>query len=169
MEIFKDIPGYESIYQVSDLGNVKSLIRTGYNHGIYPFKTKEKMLKQVISTNGKLMVGLYLNKKHKSHQVHQLVAMAFLGHVPNGHSVVVDHIDNNPLNNNLNNIQLISQRENASKDRINCSSKFTGVSWIKNSKKWMATIMIEGKNKSLGMFANEIDAHYAYQNKLSAL
>ena len=53
--------------------------------------------------------------------------MAFFGHVPGGYKIVVDHIDNNRLNNHVSNLQLITQRENSSKDRKNGTSQYTGV------------------------------------------
>jgi hypothetical protein len=168
-EIWKDIPGYENIYQVSSLGNVKSLSRKILNQGLNEFYSKEKILKKHVSTNGKYIVVLRKNNLPKTIQVHQLVAIAFLNHVPNGHKIVVDHIDNNPLNNKLSNLQIITQRENASKDRKNKSSKYTGVSWVNSHNKWYAGIQIKGKSKSLGFYENEIDAHNAYQNKLKEL
>jgi len=117
MEIFKDIPGYEGIYQVSDLGRVKSL---KFN--------KEKILKPGVNNHGYYTVVLCKGKR-KTINVHQLVAMAFLNHEPCGYNgLIVDHKDNNPLNNRLSNLQLISQRENTSKDKKG-SSKYTGVSW----------------------------------------
>ena len=47
------------------------------------------------------------------------------------HKLVVDHINNDPLDNRLENLQLISHRYNLSKDKKGGSSKFTGVSWDK--------------------------------------
>lgn len=168
-EIFKDVPGYEGIYQVSNLANVKSLSRTMYNQGVNPFQSKEKLLKPKLVTNGKLVVRLFLDNKPKTFQIHQLVAMAFLNHTPSGLKIVVDHIDNNPLNNKLNNLQLITQRENASKDRKGGTSKYTGVSWASHAKKWRGMIKIGSNHIFLGYFTNEIDAHFAYQNKLKSI
>jgi hypothetical protein len=109
-EEFRDIPGYEGIYQVSNLGNVKSL---NYNN-----TKKEKFLTNSLDNNMYLRVGLSNNKVLKTIRVHQLVAMAFLGYVRNGKlDVVVDHKDNDKLNNNLNNLQLLSNRNNCIKDK----------------------------------------------------
>lgn len=167
-EVWLDVVEYEGLYKVSNLGNVRSVSRIMYNHGKHPFKSKEKNLKPCMSTAGKLIVGLYKNKMQKMWQIHQLVAMSFLNHIPNGHVIVVDHINNIPTDNRLDNLQLITNRLNASKDRKG-SSKYTGVSWIKKSKKWMSCIMINRKNINLGLYINEIDAHYAYQNKLKQI
>ena len=122
-EIWKDIEGYEGLYQVSDLGRVKSL-KFG----------KERILKQNQTYKGYLVVTLSENGKTKTRNVHVLVAMAFLDHKPDGtQKVVVDHIDNNKNNNTLDNMQLISHRENVSKDRYN-ETGYTGV-YLSHSKK----------------------------------
>lgn len=157
-EIWKDIPNYEGEYQVSTLGNVKSL-KFG----------KEKLLKKTLSKDNYYVVSLYLNSKDKVLKIHQIQAITFFNHIPNGNKMVVDHIDNNPLNNHLDNLQLITQRENSSKDQKNRSSKYVGVSLNKKLNKWVAFIKIDGKQKHLGYFKNEIDAHFSYQNKLNEI
>tara|TARA_R100000541_G_scaffold55115_1_gene63845 strand:+ start:62 stop:568 length:507 start_codon:yes stop_codon:yes gene_type:complete len=166
MEIFTEIKGFED-YEVSNLGRVKSLARIVTTvKGTY--SCKEKILKPTVSGDGYNTVGLYKNGKCKTKKVHQLVAIAFLNHKPNGLKLVVDHIDNNPLNNKLGNLQIISQRNNLSKDKKG-SSKYTGVSWHKPSKKWISHISINGKIGHLGLFVDELEASKAYQNALSKL
>jgi hypothetical protein len=155
-EIWKDIPGYEGIYQVSDLGNVKSL---RFN--------KEKILKPGVNGSGYYTVVLCKGKR-KTKKVHKLVAMAFLNHNPDGYKLVVDHKDNDKLNNILSNLQLISQRENSSKDKKG-TSKHTGVSWDKERNKWKSSISINGKLKNLGRFNCELAAHHAYEKKLDEI
>ena len=160
-EEFRSVPGYEGLYEVSNFGNVKSLGND---------KTrKEKILKPVlVGSIGKYYYGLQLFKDGKREQfnIHILVAMVFLGHVPDGHKIVVDHIDNNKLNNRVSNLQLISQRENSSKDKKNGTSKYVGVTWNKDRDKWVSRITINGKFKYLGYFTSEEEAHEAYQNAL---
>jgi len=162
-EIWKDIPQYEGVYQVSNLGRVRSLDREVVNSNGIVRSLKGKVMSQSTS-GGYLQVGL--NGK-KCKRVHQIVAMAFLGHVPNGHVLVVDHIDENKLNNNLNNLRIVSNRENLS--RRGGSSKYVGVTWCKPNKKWRAQININGRIKNLGNFKNEIDAHNTYQKKLKEI
>jgi len=159
MEIWKDIKGYEGMYQVSDSGRVRSLDRTDCEGN----KRKGKMLKQQNGT-GHLSVGLSLNGKKKSKYIHQLVAVAFLNHTPCGYKLVVDHIDNNPLNNKLSNLQLITHRENVSKDTTSISG-YTGVTKNKNDK-FDARIIIDGKNYALGCFDSAEKASEAYSNSL---
>ena len=157
-EIWKDVPGYEGSYQVSNLGRVKSLKLN-----------KEKILKPGLDRNGYLQVNLCCERKFKAIRVHQLVAMAFLNHEPCGYNgLIVDHKDNDKLNNRLSNLQLISARYNTSKDKKG-SSKYTGVSWSKASNKWLSTIAINGKIKNLGYFSCELAAASAYQKKLAEI
>ncbi len=107
MEIWKDIPNYECIYQVSSLGRVKSL---GNNK-----QKKEKILKSG-ETKGYLQVVLCKNKKPKTKYVHQLVAMAFLNHIPCGHRFEVDHINNIKSDNRVENLQILTHKDNSLKN-----------------------------------------------------
>tara|TARA_R110000796_G_C14284869_1_gene403191 strand:- start:8 stop:493 length:486 start_codon:yes stop_codon:yes gene_type:complete len=160
IEEFRDVVGYEGIYKVSNLGGVKSL---KFN--------REKTLKLSLNSRGYLNVSLYKEGKQHTHMIHQLVAISFLNHTPNGISIVVDHIDENPLNNRLDNLQLLSHRDNVAKGfkYKGGTSKHTGVSWYKQTNEWMSTIVINGKQKYLGKFACELKAAKAYQDALKAL
>ena len=157
-EQYKDIPEYEGHYQISNLGNIKSLKRNG-----------ERIMNPSIGkTKGYLRVNLFKESKRKSLYIHQLVAIAFLGHKPNGNKLVVDHIDNNKTNNKLENLQVISSRENSSKDqwRHNPSSYFVGVSYSSGKKKWESSICVNGISFYLGCFKNESNAGQEYANAL---
>lgn len=156
-EIFKDIPGYEGLYQVSNLGNVKSL---RFN--------KEKLLKQETKKGYKVFY-LTNDSKTKQKSLHQLVAMAFLNHIPCGHKLVVDHINNDKLDNRVENLQIITNRENSSKDVKNKTSKYTGVSWDKHRGRWSSKIKINGNTINLGRYKCELAAYLAYQDKLKEL
>jgi hypothetical protein len=161
IEIWKDIPKFKN-YQVSNLGNVRSL---NYN------RTKKiKNLKLKINKRGRIAVNLSQNGiRYDNFKVYQLVAMAFLNHKPCGHKVVVDHIDNNKKNNKLYNLQLITQRENSSKDKKNKTSKYTGVCWNKKQKKWQSAIQINNKIKHLGYFVDELEASKIYKKELEKI
>lgn len=165
-EVFKDIPGYENQYQVSNLGNVKSLHRTYLRNGIYPAFKKEIMLKKCIDSTKYYIVTLCKNGKSKTSKVHKLVAMAFLNHEPNGYELVVNHKNFNKLDNRLCNLEIVTARDNCNKKHIKSSSKYTGVTWCKHYKKWKATIFINGRNKHLGYFLNEYEAHLKYEDAL---
>lgn len=167
-EIWKDVLGYEGLYQVSDYGNVKSLSRT-ITKGNITYVTKDKILKQSVDSVGYPYVNLSDYKKQKTFRIHQLVAVAFLNHTPDKHKgLVIDHIDCNKLNNMTTNLQLITNKKNTSKDRKNKTSKYTGVSWHKQSNKWLAQFRENGSVKYLGTFETEEEARDAYnasQNK----
>ena len=158
-EIWKSIPGYKD-YEVSNLGRVRSL-KWG----------RERVLRPGLNKRGYAQVVLNKNGKMKTHRVHQLVAQAFLKHTPDGHKTVVDHIDSDTLNNKLENLRLVTHRENITFGtlKMNKISKYTGVTWHKSSKKWLAQIGINGKQKHLGLFDSEEDAGRAYQEKLNEL
>jgi hypothetical protein len=161
MEIWKPVKDYEGLYEVSSFGRIKSLGND---------KTrKEKILKQNINGNGYFKVCLFKDGISQSISFHQLVAMAFLNHMPCGYKLVVDHINGDKLDNRLENLQVVSQRANVSKSNKLKTSKYIGVSWCKSAKKWTTKIQINSKKKHLGYFTNEEEAHLAYQNKLKEL
>jgi len=164
-EIWKSVPNYEGIYEVSNTGKIKSLERRVKKTSI----VRESMLKPHLHNGRYLRVSLSKKNKRKFYRVHQLVAMAFLGHKPCKYEKVVDHIDNNPLNNNLKNLQIISHRQNCSKDKKNYTSKYVGVNWCSFYKKWRSRIYHNGKTIFLGYFKDEYQAHLAYQKKLKSL
>jgi len=169
IEVFKDIPGYEGMYQVSDLGNVKSLSRVVGGGRSKIRNSKEILLKPSSNNGGYLFVSLTKEFKSKLFTIHRLVAKTFLNHNSTGYGLVVNHKDHNRKNNRLENLEIITQRQNANKKHLKSSSKYTGVCWCKRSKKWISTIKINGNIKFLGYFLNEIDAHNAYQDKLKEL
>jgi hypothetical protein len=153
-EIWKTIEGFGD-YEVSNLGRVKS-----FKFG------KERILKSR-NRNGYLAVDLWKECKRTTKNIHQLVAIAFLNHKVCGMEKVVDHIDMNKTNNNLNNLQIVSFRENVSYKRG--KSEYTGVYWHKDNEKWYSRITINKKSKYLGSFDDENKAHLAYQKALKAL
>lgn len=149
-EEYRDVKGFEGVYQISNLGNVKSLSRLVEWRGVLRPK-KETLLKPSPNSDGYMQVVLNYNKKKKSLKVHQLIAIAFLGHEPCGLDLVVDHINNDKLDNRVENLQLISHRENVSKDKKS-SSGCIGVSWDKSRSKWTVGIRHKGIKVNLGRF-----------------
>lgn len=168
-EIFKDVPGFEGCYQVSNLGRVKSLKRTiNYSDG-RKYTYKSVLLKSSLSTSGYLRVDLFKNQKRTGFNIHQLVAIVFLNHNPNGHKLVVNHINFNKLDNKLSNIEIITSRGNTNQKHLKSTSKYTGVSWYKSRNKWLSSIHYKGEKKYLGHYDSEYDAHNAYQNELKKI
>lgn len=168
-EIWKTIEGFED-YQVSNFGRVKSLSRnvTGKNNSVRILK--EKILKPGVDKLGYLMVILSdKNNKRNTTKVHQLVSIVFLNHKKSGHKLVVNHKDFNRQNNYLDNLEIVTQRENSNRKHIKSSSKYIGVFWDNSRGKWVSKIQINGKSKHLGCFNIEIEASNAYQNKLKEI
>jgi len=155
-EIWKDVPEYEGLYQVSNFGRVKRI-------------TTNKILK--LNKRGFHYLGTSLCKNGvvKSIYIHHLVAKAFLNHKSCGHKYVVDHINDDPTDNRLENLQIVSQRFNTFKTQTKYTSKYKGVSWSKSSNKWTASIWINPKRKYLGSFDCELKAHQAYQDALKKI
>jgi len=169
-EIWRYVPGWEGYYKVSSHGRVKSLARYIRHYSGGERLLKEKILKGGYNIQGTIhFVALQRFGKFKNFTTHILVAMAFHGYLPNRkQDYVVDHIDNNPLNNHKDNLQIITQRENSTKDqfRHNRTSKFVGVHWHKWTKRWRAVIRFSGTQYDLGYFKSETDASEAYQAAL---
>jgi hypothetical protein len=106
MEIWKDIPDYEGLYQASNLGRIKSLERIAKNN----HKIKEKILKPQNNKNGYLSVNLYKNNKMKRKLIHRLVALTFIKNVNN--YLYINHKDKNKNNNCLKNLEWCTQSYN---------------------------------------------------------
>jgi len=159
IEIWKDIPDYEGLYQVSNIGRVRRYV-----------KSKKIYKLNILTINqGYYRKALWKNNSQKLFFVHQLVAITFLNHRPNGMNLVIDHINDNKLDNRVENLQIVTQRFNACKTQGNYSSNYKGVYWNKNEKKWKSQIRINGEKKYLGRFENEYDAHLAYEKALKEL
>lgn len=111
MEIWKDIIGYEGLYQVSNLGNVKSLKKKSINRHGWIRILPELIMIQKISNNGYKRVGLVKNGHQKQISVHRLVTIAFIENKNN--KPCVNHKDGNKLNNNVDNLEWVTISENS--------------------------------------------------------
>lgn len=159
-EVWKDIKGYEGLYQVSNLGRIRNFdkyIHTKLINNEIVLK-KRKIMKQSITWDGYLRVTLTKNKKHKSIKVHRLVAEAF---IPNYNEYPqVNHKDENKLNNCVNNLEWCSNEYNYNygtrKQRASQSKKKMIRQYDKNNnliKEWKGIVDIE---KELGYLRSGI-------------
>lgn len=106
MEEWRDIEGYEGMYQVSTLGRVRSLDRVlGNNH----FQ-QGRMCKLRLKKGGYISVQLCKNSKHHEKNVHRLVAQAFIPNPDN--KPTVNHIDEDKTNNAVSNLEWATHKEN---------------------------------------------------------
>lgn len=89
---------------------------------------------------------------NKLYKAHRLIYMYFNGYTTER----IDHKDNNPLNNNIDNLRLASQSENTLNKSMMSSntSGVKGVSWRRKSKKWTVRVTVDGEYKSFGSYAD---------------
>ncbi len=105
MEIWKDIQGYEGLYQVSNLGNIRSLNRILKDRNGREVNRRSKEIKQNPNTQGYLRVQLKKQGTQKYYFVHRLVAYHFVENPMPERYTVVNHLDFNYLNNKANNLE----------------------------------------------------------------
>lgn len=137
--VWKDIPGFEGIYQVSNTGQIRSLNYRG-NAG------KTKILKQHTDKDGYKRVNLYKDSKGKTYKVHRLVAQAF---IPNPNNLPeVNHKDENKTNNVVWNLEFCTREYNNNYGSHNekVSKAMKGIQRTQETKKKMSKAK-KGKNK----------------------
>lgn len=139
MEEWKQIKDYSN-YSVSNKGNVRN-------------NKTNRTLKFGLSGNSIKYhrVNLYNSNGMRGWNVHQLVYQAFNGKLLNGY--VIDHIDNNPLNNLPENLKQITNRENVYKYSLN-----KGIVWDKNRNKWLVRIKHNNKSNYVGRYSDKNEA-----------
>lgn len=129
-EIWKDIPGYEGYYQISNLGRVKSLPKKRNNNNGY-YIQKEMILKNHLNNKGYQYVYLSVPIK-KKYYVHRLVGIAF---IPNPFKKpYINHIDCNPLNNNMKNLEWCTPQENTD-HMVSLKRNIRDENWFKRQAK----------------------------------
>lgn len=118
-EIWKDIPGYEGLYQASNLGRIKSLDRVIMRKNGFPQTWKGRILKPKHYPNGYLFVNLHTSQKAFDFLVHRAVAITF---IPNPNKYPnINHKDENKENNSINNLEWCTQKYNLNYG--NCKEK----------------------------------------------
>lgn len=113
--MWKDINGYEGIYQINEDGQVKSISRIKG-----AIKCKEKILKYDNSSAGYKRVILSKNDIKQRFLVHRLVYKTFIGELPEG--FCINHVDHDKSNNNIANLEIVTTTEN---NRLKTNTKLT--------------------------------------------
>ena len=151
-EIWKDIQGYEGIYKISNLSNIKSLSRS---RGCVN-KTNELILKNSKNSNGYLTVSLCdKNNKRKHHRVHVLLAKHFIENLEN--KKCVNHINGIKTDNRIENLEWVTYSENnlhAYKTKLKIPN-YKKVYCINNNKVYES---LASAAKELGLYKQHISA-----------
>lgn len=158
-EIWKDVLGYEGIYQISSLGRVKSLSRfIETRKGVFAF-VKERVRIPNLTKQGYFRYKLSNKNKEFCFFAHRLVAFAFIKNINN--KPQVNHIDGNKKNNKVSNLEWVTDRENSCHKfkNGNCSSRYIGVCYNKHKNRWESSISILRKSIHLGTFKTEEEAY----------
>lgn len=163
-EIWKEVEGFEAFYHISNLGRIKKLKRDVYgNDGKYHRKDPERL--NSIHLNKKrgnyYLTDLAVKGKRKSFWLHRLIAINF---IPNPQKKkYVNHIDGNPQNNAIENLEWVNQIENSchAQKRKKSTSDYIGVGWDKYAGKWKSQIYHKGKSIHIGSFVSEMEAYEA--------
>ena len=150
-EFFLPVDGFDN-YFISNFGNVKN-------------NKKNIIMKQYAEKNGYKRICLDKNGKQKFFNIHRLVGNAFLENPEN--KKVIDHIDNNPANNNIKNLRWATQKENQyNRGKYkNNTTGYKGVSFNKPLNKYSAQIHINYKKQHLGYYETAEKASEAYEAK----
>lgn len=160
--------GIETNFLATKCGRVKK-IRVDW------LKLKLDNLGEIDFSKKKLHPGGYQYVKvqikgleRRTLQIQQIIAGTFLNYKFGG-KLVVDHINSIKIDNRLDNLRVVTNRENVSKEKAQKKGLPAGVSFFKRTKKFKAYITYNYKQIHLGYFKNPIDAHQAYLNKLKTL
>lgn len=121
-------------------------------------RSKRKLVKNVAnSSKGYCDVRL----KGRVERYHRIVWELLNGDIPGG--MQIDHIDGDRINNNVNNLRLVTNRENHQNQVIHRNGRLFGCYYNKQSRKWQASVRVNGKKKYLGSYDTEQEAHDAYK------
>ena len=162
-EKFIPIKDYEMQYELSNLGRVRSIERFKKNHSKLNL-LKSKILIIQKNQKGYCYVRLFKNNKRKVFIIHTHVWDYFGDKLRNSFELQVDHIDNNKSNNKIDNLQLLTNRQNRIKETIGKRQIPLGV-YPLPSGNYYSKIQINKKVIYLGCFNNVKEASLTYQKR----
>ena len=171
-ELWKNIEGYEGRYQVSNIGNVRSMwIDRSCRNAKHEMRISKfhraHIMHQTDNGHGYLIVGLTKDGKRKNYYVHRLVAGAFIENPFNYE--VVNHIDYNKKNNNATNLEWCEQKENIKHSVCNMSVQHnqvgkSGLRYISVDKKGLYRVCI--KKADVDKRFKNVDDAIAFRNEV---
>jgi len=160
MKIFRQVSGYEGLYEVSKCGIVRSIDREVKDSNGRAMKYKGKVLSPSESSSlGHLGVSLSKGNKVKRFLVHRLVFISFVGDIPSDKEI--DHINRNPRNNKVENLRICTRSQN----KGNCKKR---KQVTKSTKKGIYktpsnTFCVQVKNTNRGTYKTIEDAIEAHK------
>ena len=110
IEIWKDVTGFDGLYQISNFGRVKSLEKIYYTGNYMSKRVQKEIVLKPYSTGRYLCVNLSNKGLNKNYKIHRLVAIHFIPIIDG--KPEVNHIDGNRLNNNVSNLEWCNRSEN---------------------------------------------------------
>jgi len=157
MEIWKDIKDYEGIYQVSNLGRIKSISRVKWNRFQF-INVEEKILKTSIHKTGYINIQLSKNSVSKNFSLHRLIAECFIENPEK--KPCINHINGKKEDNSIDNLEWSTYSEN------NLHARKSGLNKIsmrqrESAKKLCSKIVL---NLETGIFYDTIQAAAASYN-----
>ena len=159
----------ETNVEVTKCGRIRKIPKDWYGNGNGSYKIKygEITLNNIKLNKGYMQIGIQIKDlPQRMVGLHQLIASVFLGYKFQGNKNVIDHIDSNKLNNHIDNLRIITNRENSSKEKTIKSCLPVGVCFNKKAKKYVSRIFINGKNIHLGYFNTIEEASLVYDYNL---
>jgi len=169
-EEWRPVVGAEGFYEVSNIGNVRSLDRLSVRSDGVIQRRKGFLLKPCESGRKRNYLSVqigYPNRRHAG--VHVLVYESFVGSIPKG--MEIDHKDRNTRNNTPENLRIATRSQNHANRGIGISnsSGLKGASYFTAKKKWCAQIKKEQKRIFIGYFDTKEEAHEAYAKAANEL
>lgn len=162
-EEWRDVIDYEGLYQISNLGRVKSIERLKQNNS--KLQIVSGCIKTQFLTRKKYCYSvLYKDNKKKMKTIHRMVGIAF---IPNHKNLPeVNHKDFNKLNNTLTNLEWSTGEDNRRHRSLNekSTSKYVGVHFDRFRNKWASSITLNKKQVKFGRFDTELEAYMARYN-----
>jgi len=169
-EIWKDIAGYEKYYKISNFGRIKTLSKIIPYGSNLSLLIPEKILKSDLNIDGYQIVRLSKNGQQKNYRVHILLYKTFIKDYDTK-EYDIDHINGIRSDNSLSNLRLATRQQNSFNKgkHKKATSKYKGVYWNKQMKKWKVQIGYNGKRFFLGYYKDEKKAAKIYNKKATEL
>ncbi len=172
MEEWRDIQGYEGLYDISDSGRVRSLYRRVINSKSGATRlARGKIMTPWDNGNGYKVVCLQKEGKRKNHYVHRLVAEAFLKHSEN--ETYINHKDYNTHNNCADNLEWCTQQNNIKhslehmrKPKTKCLASNTGEKYISRKVLKSGAVIYRVTIKGVEKRFKEFDDAIRYRNEV---